>query len=104
MLNSVLVLPLICACAVVAQVDIDFNFNPMAPAHLHSHIFMFGNGSVPVAEGPNPFANNALDGHEFLSQHLQWGEDMIEHRKSVSNIDILMFLTGFGLDKTNTVC
>ena len=79
-----LFLPILCTCAVMAQVDVNFNFNPIPPVHLHSHIFMFGNGSVPVAEGPNPFANNALDGHQFLSQHLEWGEDMIEHRRSVS--------------------
>lgn len=73
----------------------DFNFNPVPPEHVHSHIFMFGNGSVPVAEGPNPFANNALEGHEFLSQHLLWEEEMIEHRRSVSILNGITYMMSF---------
>ncbi|XP_067939201.1 uncharacterized protein [Watersipora subatra] len=60
---------------------LSFNFNPAAPEHVHAHMFTFGNGTVPVAEGPNPFANNALNGEEFFGRHLQWEEETIMQRR-----------------------
>lgn len=62
----------------------EFNFNPASPEYIQSHIFMFGNGSIDIADGPNPFANNALDGVEFFSSHLNVTETGKQRHRQVS--------------------
>lgn len=46
------------------------NRNPNPPPGLNAHMFLFSDGSVPVAEGVNPFANNAIDGRAFLTNEM----------------------------------
>lgn len=47
-------------------------------------LVIFGNGKVPIAAGPNPFANNAVDGHDFLANHMRFNETEIRNNKRVS--------------------
>ena len=79
--HIVVVVGLLISC--ISAEYLNFNFNPSAPEHVRAHIFTFGNGSVPIAEGPNPFANNALDGVEFFSLHQGWVEEEISLRRKV---------------------
>lgn len=60
------------------------NFNLYSPEHVTAHIFLYGNGSVPIAEGPNPFANNALNGTEFMTKHQQWSDETVELQRQVN--------------------
>ncbi|XP_067939285.1 uncharacterized protein [Watersipora subatra] len=71
------------------------NRNPNSPPHLKGHIFLFGNGTVPVARGDNPFANNALDGRQFLTHHMGFSKGEIERQRQLA---VDYWLTKFKVD------